>query len=168
MDKTEKINNIVFFVFLIVLICVLTIFTISMIEVWREINAPKSEKIAKSYQLVNLKSTDKQILNVNSKENSLIGQFFIGSNSTQSTSSESKLNVKYVIQTENGMQLKDFEKEFDTPISDDKVYFKELKTGNPRLEVYGVFAGSSKIPRRIVKYVFVLPKSDIKEIMEKF
>ena len=163
-----KMNNIVFFLFLILSLCVLGVLAISTTEAFHEFYAPKSEKIAKSYQLVNLKSTDEQIINVNNEENSLVGQFFIGSNSTQSTSSESKLNVKYVIQTENGMQLKDFEKEFGTPITDDKVYFKELKTGNPRLEVYGLFVESSKIPRQIVKYVFILPKSDIKEIMKKF
>lgn len=153
---------------LVMIVFSISIGVLGILYLYSESTKPKIEKIAESYTLVDLKSEKIQMTISNLEGNSLIGRFFIGTNERQEHSSKSDLSFKYVVETNNGMQLKDFKKEFNTNIFDKKVYFKESKEGQAKLEVYGSFTDSSKKPDYFTKYVFTLPKEDIQEILAKY
>ena len=128
----------------------------------------RTEKIAHTYTLANLKSDETQTELMKSEGNSLIGQFFIGSTTKQEKTNKTTLSVKYAIHTNQGMQFKNFEEEYKTSIFSKNVYFKELKKGKAKLEVYGEFLGSDKEPDSLTRFVFTLPKKDIQAIMSKY
>lgn len=58
----------------------------------------RTEKIAYTYTLVNLKSDETQTELMKSERNSLIGQFFVGSTTKQEKTNKTTLSVKYAIQ----------------------------------------------------------------------
>ena len=128
----------------------------------------RTEKIAHTYTLVNLKSDETQTELMKSERNSLIGQFFVGTTIKQEKTNKTTLFVKYAIQTNQGMQFKKFEEEYKTNIFSKNVYFKELKKGKAKLEVYGEFLGSDKEPDSLTRFVFTLPQKDIEDIMAKY
>lgn len=128
----------------------------------------RTEKIANTYTLVNLKSDETQTELMKSEGNSLIGQFFIGATTKQEKTNKTTLSVKYAIRTNQGMQFKNFEEEYKTGIFSKNVYFKELKQGKAKLEVYGEFLGSDEEPDSLTRFVFTLPKKDIEAIMAKY
>ncbi|HJD15309.1 MAG TPA: hypothetical protein IAA34_04395 [Candidatus Enterococcus stercoripullorum] len=138
------------------------------VGVYRNATITRTEKIANTYTLVNLKSDETQTELMKSEGNSLIGQFFIGSTTKQEKTNKTTLSVKYAIQTNQGMQFKNFEEEYKTSIFSKNVYFKELKQGKAKLEVYGEFLGSDKDPDSLTRFVFTLPKKDIQAIMSKY
>ena len=139
-----------------------------VVGVYHNATITRTEKIANTYTLVNLKSDETQTELMKSEGNSLIGQFFIGSTTKQEKTNKTTLSVKYAIQTNIGMQFKNFEEEYKTSIFSKNVYFKELKQGKARLEVYGEFLGSEKAPDSLTRFVFTLPKKDIEAIMAKY
>ena len=128
----------------------------------------RTEKIAHTYTLVNLKPDETQTELMKSEGNSLIGQFFIGSTTKQEKTNKTTLSVKYAVQTNQGIQFINFEEEYKTSIFSKNVYFIELKQGKAKLEVYGEFLGSDKEPDSLTRFVFILPKKDIEDIMAKY
>lgn len=150
------------------LVVFLLIFFTVGVGVYYNATITRTEKIANTYTLVNLKSDETQTELMKSEGNSLIGQFFIGSTTKQEKTNKTTLSVKYAIQTNLGMQFKNFEEEYKTSIFSKNVYFIELKQGKAKLEVYGEFLGSDKKPDSLTRFVFTLPKKDIEAIMAKY
>lgn len=136
--------------------------------IYHKTTITRTEKITHTYTLANLKSYETQTELMKSKGNSLIGQFFIGSTTKQERTNKTTLSIKYAIQTNQGMQFKNFEEEYKTSIFSENVYFIELKQGKAKLEVYGEFLGSDKKPYSLTRFVFTLPKKDIEAIMAKY
>ncbi|MEO5298516.1 hypothetical protein V4S35_14365 [Enterococcus cecorum] len=156
-----------FFKILGLVVFLMSIFAIA-VGIYHYATITRTEKIANTYTLVNLKSDETQTELMKSEGNSLIGQFFIGSTTKQEKTNKTTLSVKYAIQTNQGMQFKNFEEEYKTSIFSKNVYFRELKQGKAKLEVYGEFLGSDKEPDSLTRFVFTLPKKDIQAIMSKY
>lgn len=156
-----------FFKIIGLVVFLMSCFTI-VVGVYHNATITRTEKITNTYTLVNLKSDETQTELMKSEGNSLIGQFFIGSTTKQEKTNKTTLSVKYAIQTNQGMQFKNFEEEYKTGIFSKNVYFKELKQGKAKLEVYGEFLGSEKEPDSLTRFVFTLPKKDIEAIMSKY
>ena len=156
-----------FFKIFRLVVFLMTIFAIA-VGIYHNATITRTEKIAHTYTLANLKSDETQTELMKSKGNSLIGQFFIGSTTKQEKTNKTTLSVKYAIQTNQGMQFENFEEEYKTSIFSKNVYFKELKKGKAKLEVYGEFLGSDKKPDSLTRFVFTLPKKDIQAIMSKY
>ena len=70
------------------------------------------------------------------------------------------ISLQYAIQTEDGIQLKDFKKEYKRDVFSDDIFFKESANAQAKLTV--TYVGFS-----IDKIIFALPKEDLEEILSK-
>ena len=118
------------------------------------------------YELKKISSADEQTVVIKKENNSLIGQFFIGTTEKTKKGNTKIISLQYIIQTEDGVQLKDFQKEYDKDVFDDGVYFKESTGNKAKLTVdySSLFLGIFKFNKKIT---FHLPKEDLEKILSR-
>lgn len=118
------------------------------------------ERTQKVYQLEKISSLYDKVEITNKENNSLIGQFFLGKTEKSKKENEKVISLQYAIQTEDGIQLKDFKKEYKRDVFSDDIFFKESANAQAKLTV--TYVGFS-----IDKIIFALPKEDLEEILSK-
>ena len=96
----------------------------------------------------------------NKENNSLIGQFFLGKTEKSKKENEKVISLQYAIQSKDGIQLKDFKKEYKRDVFSDDVFFKESANAQAKLTVS--YEGFS-----IDKIIFSLPKEDLEQILSR-
>ena len=71
-----------------------------------------------------------------------------------------------MIQTKEGVQLRNFQREYDKDIFDKGVYFKESKDNKAKLTVQytSILWG---VIKRDMKITFYLPKDDLQKILSR-
>lgn len=116
------------------------------------------------YQLEQISTETLNVTNKISEKNSIISQFFLGTIEKTQTGQEKIINLKYVIKTKKGLQLKNFEKEFHKTIYDDNVYFKESKKGKAEIKIEEIETNTTSPDYKITFYI---PKENIQEILSK-
>lgn len=110
------------------------------------------QKISSLYDKVEIKKKE---------NNSLIGQFFLGRTEKRKKEHEKVISLQYAIQTEDGIQLKDFKKEFNRNIFSDDVFFKEATANQAKITIdYEMFVFPT-----VDKITFYLPKEDLEQIL---
>lgn len=73
------------------------------------------------------------------------------------------ISLQYAIQTEDGIQLKDFKKEFNRNIFSDDVFFKEATANQAKITIdYEMFVFPT-----VDKITFYLPKEDLEQILSR-
>lgn len=119
-----------------------------------------------SYELKQLTSAEIQTTVTEKENNAIIGQFFIGSTEKVKKEREKIVSLQYVIQTKEGVQLRNFQREYDKDIFDKGVYFKESKDNKAKLTVQytSILWG---VIKRDMKITFYLPKDDLQKILSR-
>lgn len=119
-----------------------------------------------SYELKQLTSAEIQTTVTEKENNVIIGQFFIGSTEKVKKEREKIISLQYVTQTKEGVQLRNFQREYDKDIFDKGVYFKESKDNKAKLTVQytSILWG---VIKRDMKITFYLPKDDLQKILSR-
>lgn len=121
-----------------------------------------------SYELKQLTSAEIQTTVTEKENNAIIGQFFIGSTEKVEKEKEREkiISLQYVTQTKEGVQLRNFQREYDKDIFDKGVYFKESKDNKAKLTVQytSILWG---VIKRDMKITFYLPKDDLQKILSR-
>ena len=73
---------------------------------------------------------------------------------------EKVISLQYAVQSKDGIQLKDFKKEYKRDVFSDDVFFKESANAQAKLTV--TYVGFS-----IDKIIFALPKEDLEQILSR-
>ena len=118
------------------------------------------EHTQKVYQLQKISSLDDKVEITNKENNSLIGQFFLGKTEKSKKEKEKVISLQFAIQSKDGIQLKDFKKEYKRDVFSDDVFFKESANAQAKLTV-------SYVGFSIDKIIFSLPKEDLEQILSR-
>lgn len=156
MDNTSKINA--FFRLMILLFLPWMLY--DLYEAINNVLSYQPERTQKVYQLQKISSLYDKVEITNKENNSLIGQFFLGKTEKSKKEKEKVISLQYAIQSKDGIQLKDFKKEYKRDVFSDDVFFKESANAQAKLTV--TYVGFS-----IDKIIFALPKEDLEEILSK-
>lgn len=156
MDNTSKIG--VFFRLMSLLFLPWILY--DMYKAINNVLSYQPERTQKVYQLEKISSLYDKVEITNKENNSLIGQFFLGKTEKSKKEKEKVISLQYAIQSKDGIQLKDFKKEYKRDVFSDDVFFKESANAQAKLTV--TYVGFS-----IDKIIFALPKEDLEEILSK-
>ena len=156
MDNTSKIDA--FFRLMIFLFLPWMLY--GLYEAINNVLSYQPERTQKVYQLQKISSLYDKVEITNKENNSLIGQFFLGKTEKSKKENEKVISLQYAIQSKDGIQLKDFKKEYKRDVFSDDVFFKESANAQAKLTV--TYVGFS-----IDKIIFALPKEDLEEILSK-
>ena len=156
MDNTSKINA--FFRLMILLFLPWMLY--GLYEAINNVLSYQPERTQKVYQLQKISSLYDKVEITNKENNSLIGQFFLGKTEKSKKEKEKVISLQDAIQSKDGIQLKDFKKEYKRDVFSDDVFFKESANAQAKLTV--TYVGFS-----IDKIIFALPKEDLEEILSK-
>lgn len=156
MDNTSKIDA--FFRLMIFLLLPWMLY--GLYEAINNVLSYQPERTQKVYQLQKISSLYDKVEITNKENNSLIGQFFLGKTEKSKKEKEKVISLQYAIQTEDGIQLKDFKKEYKRDVFSDDIFFKESANAQAKLTV-------SYVGFSIDKIIFSLPKEDLEQILSK-
>lgn len=156
MDNTSKIDA--FFRLMIFLFLPWILY--DLYEAINNVLSYQPERTQKVYQLQKISSLYDKVEITNKENNSLIGQFFLGKTEKSKKENEKVISLQYAIQSKDGIQLKDFKKEYKRDVFSDDVFFKESANAQAKLTV-------SYVGFSIDKIIFALPKEDLEEILSK-
>lgn len=156
MDKTSKIDAF----FRLMLFLFLPWMLYGLYEAINNVLSYQPERTQKVYQLQKISSLYDKVEITNKENNSLIGQFFLGKTEKSKKENEKVISLQYAIRSKDGIQLKDFKKEYKRDVFSDDVFFKESANAQAKLTV--TYVGFS-----IDKIIFALPKEDLEEILSK-
>ena len=120
----------------------------------------QQEHTQEVYQLQKISSLYDKVEITNKENNSLIGQFFLGKTEKSKKEKEKVISLQYAVQSKDGIQLKDFKKEYKRDVFSDDVFFKESANAQAKLTVS--YEGFS-----IDKIIFSLPKEDLEQILSR-
>lgn len=156
MDNTSKIDAF----FRLIIFLFLPWILYDMYKAINNVLSYQPERTQKVYQLEKISSLYDKVEITNKENNSLIGQFFLGKTEKSKKENEKVISLQYAIQSKDGIQLKDFKKEYKRDVFSDDVFFKESANAQAKLTV--TYVGFS-----IDKIIFALPKEDLEEILSK-
>lgn len=156
MDNTSKIDA--FFRLMILLFLPWMLY--GMCKAINNVLSYQPERTQKVYQLEKITSLYDKVEITNKENNSLIGQFFLGKTEKSKKENEKVISLQYAIQTEDGIQLKDFKKEYKRDVFSDDIFFKESANAQAKLTV-------SYVGFSIDKIIFSLPKEDLEQILSR-
>lgn len=156
MDNTSKIDAF----FRLMLFLFLPWMLYGLYEAINNVLSYQPERTQKVYQLQKISSLYDKVEITNKENNSLIGQFFLGKTEKSKKENEKVISLQYAIRSKDGIQLKDFKKEYKRDVFSDDVFFKESANAQAKLTV--TYVGFS-----IDKIIFALPKEDLEEILSK-
>lgn len=156
MDNTSKIDA--FFRLMIFLFLPWMLY--DLYEAINDVLSYQPERTQKVYQLQKISSLYDKVEITNKENNSLIGQFFLGKTEKSKKENEKVISLQYAIQSKDGIQLKDFKKEYKRDVFSDDVFFKESANAQAKLTV--TYVGFS-----IDKIIFALPKEDLEQILSR-
>lgn len=156
MDNTSKINA--FFRLMILLFLPWMLY--GLYEAINNVLSYQPERTQKVYQLQKISSLYDKVEITNKENNSLIGQFFLGKTEKSKKEKEKVISLQYAIQSKDGIQLKDFKKEYKRDVFSDDVFFKESANAQAKLTV-------SYVGYSIDKIIFTLPKEDLEQILSR-
>lgn len=156
MDNTSKIDA--FFRLMIFLF--LSWMLYGLYEAINNVLSYQPERTQKVYQLQKISSLYDKVEITNKENNSLIGQFFLGKTEKSKKENEKVISLQYAIQSKDGIQLKDFKKEYKRDVFSDDVFFKESANAQAKLTV-------SYVGFSIDKIIFSLPKKDLEQILSR-
>ena len=156
MDNTSKIDA--FFRLMIFLLLPWILY--DLYKAMNDVLSYQPERTQKVYQLQKINSLYDKVEITNKENNSLIGQFFLGKTEKSKKEKEKVISLQYAIQTEDGIQLKDFKKEYKRDVFSDDIFFKESANSQAKLTVS--YEGYS-----IDKIIFTLPKEDLEQILSR-
>lgn len=129
-------------------------------KVINQIFTYQPEHTQEVYQLQKISSLDDKVEITNKENNSLIGQFFLGKTEKSKKEKEKVISLQFAIQSKDGIQLKDFKKEYKRDVFSDDVFFKESANSQAKLTV-------SYVGFSIDKIIFTLPKEDLEQILSR-
>jgi len=156
MDNTSKIDAF----FRLMLLLFLPWMLYGMYKEINNVLSYQPEHTQEVYQLQKISSLDDKVEITNKENNSLIGQFFLGKTEKSKKEKEKVISLQYAVQSKDGIQLKDFKKEYKRDVFSDDVFFKESANAQAKLTV--TYVGFS-----IDKIIFALPKEDLEQILSR-